>query len=187
MSLESLVDLVNNGISSVESSLFSDGVMDKDTLMQRLNDAVESPDVRSMYLKDMNSVSGRALNWILSRKGYQEKIPDHYTWLDLPEHVMAATIKTDNGAVILAYNSKYEQSLKSNPLARLYINLHEHAHVRGEHSESHTEGLVKDAAHYLRKAIEPLYGLGRKFRELYDNAARIEQTAAHRQEMQYGK
>ena len=198
MSLESLIRGSNlitkvtlapkqylNNILSVNT--YGKPNLDQKELMGQLRNATESREVRQMYLKDINSRFGRALDKVLDIRGYKKKMPDHYTYLDMPEQVMAATITAENGKVILAYNIKHAAKLRSNKLLRKYVNLHEHGHVRGEHSESSTEGLVRDAANAVIGKFQDFYRWSRRAREIVNNALAIGQYAAAREAAQYGK
>lgn len=166
---------------------YNDSPLNHDDLIRQLQDATESKEVRRMYLGDISSIFGRALNKVMDWRGYQKRMPDHYTYLDLPEQVMAATITADNGTIILAYNIKHAEKLRNNALLRKYVNLHEHGHVRREHSESQTEGLVGDAAYLVRKALQPIYEWSKRAREAFDNALAIQHYAAAREAAQYGR
>ena len=163
--------------------------INREELVNLLATAEESKEVRRMYERDVNWIFGQALNDVLKKRGYEPRMPDHYVYLDLPNHVMAATIRLENGKVILAYNSKHERMFKWNPLSRLYVNLHEHSHVAGTDSESYTEGMVKDAARALRGKLSSAYsGLkDRAKNALAQLAYIIENFAGQRQEAQYGK
>jgi hypothetical protein len=161
--------------------------LDHENIVNQLRNAAESREVRQMYLGDINSIFGRAMNKVLDWRGYQKRMPDHYAYLDLPEQVMAATITTNDGKVILAYNRKHAEKIRNNKLLRIYVNLHEHGHVRGEPSESFTEGLVGDAAYLVRKSLQPLYRWSKKAQEVVQNAINIERYAAARQSVQYGR
>lgn len=132
MSLEALV---NNGSGSFTKQELG-------AVIQANN----SPEVRNSYLSDINGIFGKALNLILSMRGYKNKMPDHYIYLNMPEKILAATIISSDGNTILAYNKKHADEFASNPLLRLYVNLHEHAHVRGEKSEHAVDGFVGKAA-----------------------------------------
>lgn len=127
--------------------------LSQEKLKDLLQNAKADGEVESLYKKDVQeSQIGKALKQVKKWKGYDsERMPDFYTKLDLPDRVMAATIKTydpstGQNKVIMAYNTKYMDKLRSNSLQRLYVNLHEHGHVGGEHDESRTEGLVRDAS-----------------------------------------
>lgn len=168
----------------IRSSFYSTGdVISQRELAEQLSNATESQEVKDIYLRDMNSIFGRALNKILDSRGYKEKTPDHYTYLDLPKEIIAATITVSDGRTILAYNQKHRDKLRNNDLFRMYINLHEHGHIRGEKSESKTEGLVKDSARYLSNLLSKVTG---DVKELLKQSLNIEEYAKHRQAAQYG-
>lgn len=170
------------------------GIEQKD-LAEKLKNATEARDVRDLYQRDINGIFGKALNKVLDWKKYDRRMPDHYVWLDMPEQAMAATIKgvDEKGreTTILAYNSKHRERLLNNRFLRLYVNLHEHGHVRGEHSEEYTEGLVGDAARQIKKGIEYLAKLSRgipnKLKGLYQQATQIAELADQRAYAQAGK
>jgi len=166
---------------------YNQSPLNHDNLVRQLKNATESPEVRQAYLRDMDNIFGRALNKVLDWRGYARKMPDHYTILDLPEQVMAATITANDGTVILAYNRKHADKLMSNRLLGLYVNLHEHGHVRGERSESSTEGLVGDAAYWVRKALQPFYRVSQKARDIVDQAIAVEIYAVEGAQAQYGR
>ena len=150
-------------------------------LIEKLWDAKESEEVRNLYLKDISSSFGKALDKLLDIRSYVKKTPDHSTYLDLPDSIVAATVIISDGTVILAYNQKYADKLRNNSLFRLYVNLHEHTHVRGETSESYTGGLIGDAARYARSllAFAP-----NKMEEVFQSI-KIEVLARYRQLLQY--
>jgi len=174
------------------SSLLNRGgqepMMQEGQLLEQLSTATESPEVERLYKKDVAGFFGKTLNKILDWKGYGKNMPDHYAYLDLPEKVMAATIRLDNGVVILAYNQKYREILLNDPLTRQYVNFHEHAHVRGELSEYTTDALVLQAARNVRKNLEGAYnkfiGWGKKayngINGILNDAYQIERHAAQR-------
>lgn len=128
-------------------------------LAKKLEAAIESEEVKGLYETDINGPWGRAANKIVKREGYTPRMPNHYTWLELPDNALAATITLDNERVILAYNSKHKKKLTSsmpwNRLERLYVNMHEHMHVCGVREESGTDRMVSDAARFYREKILP--------------------------------
>ena len=148
--------------------------------------AKESEEVRSLYLKDIGGTFGISLDKLLDARGYRKKAPDKYYYLNLPEYIIAATIIIDDGTTILAYNQKYAEMFRKKTLMRTYVNLHEHAHIRGELSESHTEGLVGDAARAAKEI--PAYLLnkaGEVYKNIYQKARQIEEYSRYRQ-LAYG-
>jgi len=158
-------------------------------LADMLANAQESQEVRDIYLSAINNtLFGKAMNTVMSAMGYRERAPDHYTVLDLPDYIGAATItlkdKLGKEIVILAYNSKYMESIRHNPFMRLYVNLHEHGHIRGEGSEASTEGLVGKAANYVRSFLASLY---REIDGMKKGAEAIGNYALQRQALQAGR
>src|SRR3989338_1078927 len=158
-------------------------------LADTLAGAEESKEVRDIYLSvTKNTLFGKAMDRVMDSMGYERKIPDHYTVLDLPEQVGAATIilKDNSGkeVIVLAYNSKYMESIRNNPFMMLYINLHEHGHIRGERSEALTEGLVGKAANYVQNFLVYLYN---GMDSLKKGAATIRDYAYQRKALQAGR
>src|SRR3989338_2479506 len=158
-------------------------------LADMLASAEESQEVRGIYLSvTKNTLFGKAMDRVMDVMGYERKIPDHYTILDLPQHVGAATITLKdnfgNETIILAYNSKYMESIRNNPFMRLYVNLHEHGYIRGERSEALTEGLVGKAANYVQNFLEYLYN---GMDSLKKGAATIRDYAYQRKALQAGR
>lgn len=158
-------------------------------LTDMLANAEESQEVRDIYLGvTKGTLFGKAMDTIMDAMGYERKIPDHYTILDLPEHIGAATITLKDNLgkeiIILAYNSKYMESMRNNPFIRLYVNLHEHGHIRGERSEASTEGIVGKAANYVQNFLAYLYN---GIDSMKKGAAAIEDYAYKRQALQAGK
>jgi len=147
MSLDEL--LTHSGIAGVsERNLVgTDSKISQEQILRILSGAEESKEVRGFYQSDVEgSILGRALNFILDRKGYEKAMPDHYVWLDLDDNVGAVTITLDNGTRIVGYNKNHQDRIRKNPMHRMYLALHEHTHIRGEYSEAKTDGNVKDAA-----------------------------------------
>ena len=177
MSLESVVSN-SFGANDELGRALNDGVV-----AEVVDGSFSSKEVRNLYERDIGGVFGRALNKVLDWRGYERVMPDHYVYLDLPASAVAATIKTRTGKTILAYNLKHKNQLRTDRFLRLYVNLHEHGHVRGEHSESFTESLVGDAARYVRKAVAPLKGFARN---VYKQALQLEIVARQRAIAQYG-
>lgn len=180
MSLESLLNGTRISGIGAETSRSNVGIS-RQELASMLARAEESREVKDLYLGVINdTLFGKAMSQVMSAMGYHERTPDHYTVLDLPSHVGAATIKLKDASgkevVVLAYNSKYMGSIRNNPLMRLYVALHEHGHVRGEHSESATDGLVKKASNSVRNFLA----------SLYDRARAVENYASQRQLAQRG-
>ena len=158
-------------------------------LADTLAGAEESKEVRDIYLSvTKNTLFGKAMDRVMDSMGYERKIPDHYTVLDLPEQVGAATIilKDNSGkeVIVLAYNSKYMESIRNNPFMMLYINLHEHGHIRGERSEALTEGLVGKAANYVQNFL--VY-LNKGIDSMKKSAEAIGNYASQRQALQTGR
>ena len=76
------------------------------------------------------------------------------------------------------------ESIRNNPFMRLYVNLHEHGHIRGERSEALTEGLVGKAANYVQNFLEYLYN---GMDSLKKGAATIRDYAYQRKALQAGR
>lgn len=171
---------------------FSKPKIDKEDLAKQLEAAEESSEVRDLYLKDMGSIAGRAANKVMDLismtgiKRYERRVPDHYVYLDLPDEAGAVTIHTNDGRVILGYNRKHADSIRSNPFIRKYINLHENAHIRGEHSEEGAETIVAKGAEYAARLIEAIKGTTGKLRDVYQEALQIAGLAYKRAQMQKG-
>ena len=153
---------------------------------RQLSQAKESDEVKKLYLRDIGGTFGISLDKLLDAGGYSKKTPDKYHYLNLPDYIIAATIILGDGTTILAYNQKHAEMFKNNPLMRMYVNLHEHAHIRGELSESHTEGLVGDAARAVRGIPAYLWNkAGGIYEKICKEALKIEGHALYRQ-LAYG-
>lgn len=205
MSLEGLINNVETNTLEARATYLatylgtsfaetSSAGLSEEQLLRQLSNATESREVRDSYLSSVNSLPGKVLRGVLRMRGYRHREPDHYVYLDLPEHVGAATIKvkTSEGyKIILAHNSKHASKLRSNPLQRLYVNLHEYAHITGEHSESRTDELVADAFGNLASKVEKAYGWLAKIpgsiRNAVDTLRGLEQYARMRAAAQYGR
>ena len=156
---------------------------------------IESAELKNFYVNSINSFLGKSLEFLLDKKGYARRMPDYYVYLDMPGPILAATIKISDGTTILAYNQRHADLLRNNPLQRLYVNLHEHAHVRGIMSEAQTDAAVENAAldfasdsqhnfGYTKKLLPSFTTLKDKLSE-YINAIKIAWHARYRQEHQY--
>ncbi len=165
MSLEKIVkhngNILGHGLDAlIPSGNFKYWEKDRNLLdksiIAKLADAKESEEVKQLYQGDIQSFYGKSMNFALDKAGKPNKQPDHYVYMDLPKNVIAAVIHLD-GKIILAYNSLYAGDLRNNGVLRTYVNMHEHAHIRGVFSESYTEGLVKDAAKYLQVMLGQKY------------------------------
>ena len=183
----SLTDVIKDFDSLINLGQFSS----MQDFYERFIKPRESTEVRDFYLNSINSPFGKAIDFFLDKKDYAKKMPDHYIYLNMPENVMAATIKISDGTTILAYNSRYADLLRKNLLYRLYVNLHEHVHVRGVISELQTDAAVENAALELTKSytsgytnrLLPSWQSFKERSQGYIDAVNIAIHARQRQEM----
>lgn len=167
----------------------------KEEFYRELIHPIESAEVKNFYLSSINSPLGRALEFLLDKKGYKRRMPDYYIYLDMPNSILAATIKISDGTNIIAYNQRHTDLLRNNSLQRLYVNLHEHAHVRGIMSETQTDAAVENAALDFSSALQHNFDYTKKllpsFTTLKDrlveyiDVMKIAWHARYRQESQY--
>lgn len=104
-----------------------------------------SSEVKDYYEKDINSLFGKALDKALDLARYKKRKPDHYVYIDLPKHLIAANLISSDGTIAIAYNKMYAGKLRNNRRLRLYVNLHQHTHIRGESDEGTVDNWVMKA------------------------------------------
>ena len=177
---------LNGLVSRLSRQSYNQQISEADVLRQ-MEYAPESREVEQDYQAAMNHPLGKALNYVLNLARKQSKTPERYIYMEMTDNIAGMTITESNGKVTLAINDRYKGNIP------MYIMWHEQGHIRGERSESETDGYVGDAAFLIANAVEDeknKSGVKGWLRSVFDKAKheliQLGNYARQRQSIQYG-